>query len=58
LPYIKATMKFSAVSVVSQEEAVERIEKEGADAASGWDANKVEAALPAAPEVIFWNVAV
>lgn len=58
LPYIKAHMKFVDVSVITQDEAAEHIAKNGEDAKSGWDKAKVEAALPTAPEVVFWNVEV
>lgn len=51
-------MKFVDVSVITQDEAAEHIAKNGEDAKSGWDKAKVEAALPTAPEVVFWNVEV
>ncbi len=53
-PYIKASMRFQEVSVVSVEEALATIEKEGEK--DGWDKAKIELAEPGSPETIFWNV--
>jgi hypothetical protein len=56
LPYIKSHMKFVEVSVVSQQEATEYIEKNGEDVVGGWEKARVDAALPTQPEIVFWNV--
>lgn len=52
-PYIKASMRFQEVSVVSVDEARATIEKEGEK--DGWDKAKVEQAEPGSPETVFWN---
>jgi hypothetical protein len=49
-------MKFVDASVISQDDAAEHIKTAGEDAKTGWESSKVEAALPTAPEVVFWNV--
>jgi leucyl-tRNA synthetase len=47
-------MKFVDVSVVSVEDALATIEREGEK--EGWEKAKVESAEPGSPETVFWNV--
>ncbi len=54
LPYIKASMRFSDVYVVSNEEALATIARDGEK--EGWEKTKVESAEPGSPEMVFWNV--
>ena len=53
-PYIKSSLKFENLDVVSVSDALETIAKNGEG--EGWDKLKVETAEPGAPAVQFWNV--
>jgi len=53
-PYVKSSLKFESVEVVSVQDALATIEKEGEK--EGWTKDKVEAAEPGLPAVQFWNV--
>lgn len=53
LPYIKSSMKFEELSVVSVEDAQAKVA--AGESGPGWEQAKIEAAEPGSPEVVFWN---
>jgi len=50
--YIKVSLKFQEVYVVSVEEALKQVE--GGDK-EGWSKEKAEASEPGSPSIQFWN---
>lgn len=53
-PYIKSSLKFESIEVISVKDALATIENEGEK--EGWSKDKVESAEPGSPAVLFWNV--
>lgn len=51
-PYLKVSLKFQDVYVVSVEEAEKEIE---AGDKEGWSKEKIEASEPGSPSIQFWN---
>lgn len=54
-PYIKSSLKYDDIEIMSVEDGLARIEEEGEDE-KGWVKEKVETAEPGSPNVQFWNV--
>jgi leucyl-tRNA synthetase len=53
-PYIKQSLKFEDLNIVSAEDAQARINANGES--QGWTRTRIEAAEPGSPSLELWNV--